>query len=121
MTTSTNVEIKDLLGIVFNGVNIGEDVLNHNWFSIVGNALSLVGDVPGAIANVGDIKNELEALATNPSAQSDLIIYVEGLFPSIPKATVQSVLGEALSVLSGIFGLVTKASSLKTLIAAAKK
>lgn len=119
MTTSTNVEIKDLLGVILNGLNIGEDVIGHNYFSIIGNAISMIADITGAIANVGDLKNELEALASNAAAQTDLITYIEGLFPSLPKATVQSVLMEALSILSGIFGLVHSTAAIKSAVATA--
>lgn len=111
-----NIELKDLLDVAFEALVIGEDALEKHYFAILLDMVKLVGSVPGAVENIGDLKAEISALPSDPAAQQDLILYIESSFASIAPVKAQHILNASLKVVMDLITMIQDALVLKNAI-----
>lgn len=111
-----NVDLKAIVNVICDAINIGEDVAGKHWMQIIGAVIGLFKDLPAVSQNISDLKAEILALPANTAAQQDLISYIETRVAGIANAQAQSILGSALDLVSGVLAVIEKAILLKALI-----
>lgn len=113
-----NVELKALLDVCFDGLQLGEDAIHKSYFSLVGDLVKILGDLPAAANNFSDLQAEIAAL-TGKDQQADLIAYMEAKFKESPfnSEKAQVIISKALVVVQGA---ISEAQSVLDLVAAIK-
>lgn len=115
-SAGSSVEIKALLDIVFSGIQTVEDAISKSYFSIIGDAIKLLDEIPGVVDNIGDIQAELAAIPMNTVVQADLISYVESKFPKLGNLDTAVVLTAAIKMVSDLVLAIQDGLALKKIV-----
>lgn len=78
-----NQELHALLNIAFDAEKLTVDGVHKNYAGLFGDAISLIGDMPGAISDWSDLLNELKGL-NQAANEADLLSYIEQKLSTIP-------------------------------------
>ena len=103
-----NAELKALLGLIFDGLNLGEQILlGKNVVLALPQLLKILQDVPSVISNLGHLPAELETLHQSED-QQDLVDFIQATVAgSGVSADVQKVVSASLALLQSVVGGVT--------------
>ena len=114
-TTVMNVELKALVDIIFDGINLTEDLVSVNYSKVISDAISLFEAAPQAIQNISDFLPEIVALSGSEQEQ-DLIAYIETKIQMIPSVTAQSIFSIIIKVITDLVTIIEDILNLKKLI-----
>lgn len=94
-----NTELKALLSLLFDGLNLGEQiVMGKNVMFLFPQIFTLLQDVPAVVGNLSTLKSELEAMK-DPANQADLTDFIKSkVAGSGVSADAQKVVSAALSL-----------------------
>lgn len=115
-SAGSSVEIKALLDVVFSGIRTVEDAISKSYFSIVGDAIKLLDEIPGVVDNLGDIQAELVAISMNTVLQANLVAYVESKFPKLGNLDTAVVLTAAIKMVSDLVLTIQDGIALKKIV-----
>ena len=73
-----NALLKIVVDEAFDVVTATEDAVKKDWTGAAANVLAAIEEAPSLVSNLPDAKAELQALLADPSADADLVTYVEG-------------------------------------------
>lgn len=110
-----NTELKLLLDAGFDAANVAQDVLKHDYISMVGAMTKLMADTPSILANLGDLEAEIQELP-GTAQESDLVAYIEQKFAGVGTPKAQSILACALKVIEDLAVVLQDSLALKTVI-----
>lgn len=81
-----DVELKDIVDLLWDGVNVAEDVAQKAYLSLPGALAKMLADAPGAMENINDLQAEITALP-GADQEADMKAYIEQKFSSEPAKT----------------------------------
>lgn len=90
-------ELKAILALVFDAIELGKDGLSKNYFQLMSDAVKLMGDMPMVVKSFSDVQNEI-LLLQDPAHQNDLLAFIRAKFgsSSLNQGNAQEVLSCAL-------------------------
>lgn len=113
-----DIELKDLLDVVFDAITMEDDLIHKHWGDLIENSISLFKDIPNPATHIAEIKLELANVLGNPELQRDLVSYVEEKFSDdgSHSARAKEILAAALDMLVSLLDVVEKGLALKQLV-----
>lgn len=103
-----NTELKSLIATLFDGEKLVVDSLKKNYFSVITDGMSLLGDTPGDIAGYSDLANESKELS-NAANMTDLVSFVQQKFASVEQLSN----AKAQDIITGIVAVITACIALE--------
>lgn len=95
-TAPNNVELKDVIDMIFNVILMVEDISEKSYFKLLEDIVKTMGSLPGLVSNFGDLKSEINALLMKPENQVDLLTYAESQLPNVANPEIQGIVKASL-------------------------
>lgn len=110
-----NTELRALISLIFDSEKLIQDGISKNYFSLVTDAMALIGDVPYALMTWNDLLPELKALNT-PANEQDLLSFIGQKLAAIP----QLAGAQPKAIMEATVGIVNAAYAFEQAIVKAK-
>lgn len=110
-----NLELKSILSVLFDLVQVGEDVYEKNYTALAGKLVSVISQVPTLVAHAGELQAEISALP-GTAQEADLIAFIETKLVGLPGGDAAQVCAACLKILIHSADVVQDVIELKELV-----
>lgn len=115
-----NVEIKDVLDIIFETIVLAEDGIFKNYFKMIADLVKILESTPAAIAEIKSFKTEMEDLEKSPAYRESLLSYIQEKLPDVMSSRVEEILMASLRIVNDLVQTIEDAVALKNIVVNAK-